>query len=187
MKVDAFFWIVFLVLSALNIAVSWRSLPAPHSHGFYRFFAWEFLAALVALDFRVWFVDPWSWHQVVSWLLLLCSLVPLIFGVSTLKKEGENAGSRPDEPQLLTFEKTAHLVTTGIYHYIRHPMYSSLLLLNWGVFFKDPSWLGAALALLASFFLLLTAKADEAECLQYFGHSYKEYIQNTKRFIPFVF
>ena len=87
----------------------------------------------------------------------------------------------------MAFEKTTSLVTTGIYHYIRHPLYSSLLLLTWGVFFKSPAWLAGSLALVASFCLFLTALADENECIQYFGESYREYMRQTKRFIPFIF
>ena len=32
------------------------------------------------------------------------------------------------------FEQTGHLVTAGIYRYIRHPLYSALLLLAWPLF-----------------------------------------------------
>jgi protein-S-isoprenylcysteine O-methyltransferase Ste14 len=49
-------------------------------------------------------------------------------------------------------EKTTILVTTGAYRYIRHPLYSSLLFLAWGIFFKAPSWPGGLLALAATFF-----------------------------------
>ena len=52
-------------------------------------------------------------------------------------------------------------MTSGIYRYIRHPLYSSLFLLTWGIFFKAPGWLGLVLALAASAFLVATARADE--------------------------
>ena len=91
------------------------------------------------------------------------------------------------EPQLLAFEKTSTLVTTGIYHYIRHPLYSSLLLLTLGIFFKAPSWLGTLLALAATLFLVATAKADEAECIRFFGPSYQDYMKQSRMFVPFVF
>jgi protein-S-isoprenylcysteine O-methyltransferase Ste14 len=45
----------------------------------------------------------------------------------------------------------------------------------------------AFLALLATLFLFLTAKADEAECARFFGSSYQAYMQTTKRFVPFLF
>jgi protein-S-isoprenylcysteine O-methyltransferase Ste14 len=94
---------------------------------------------------------------------------------------------RQTEPQLLAFEKTTTLVNTGIYHYIRHPLYSSLLFLAWGIFFKVPTWLGALLGLAATLFLIATAKADEAECIRFFGPAYETYMKQTKRFVPFLF
>jgi len=39
----------------------------------------------------------------------------------------------------------------------------------------------------ATICLALTGKADEAECIQYFGPSYKEYMSRTKMFVPFLF
>lgn len=68
----------------------------------------------------------------------------------------------------------------------RHPLYSSLLLLVWGIFFKRPSWPGGGLAAFASACLLLTARAEEAECIRFFGPDYDAYIKRTRRFIPFV-
>jgi len=71
--------------------------------------------------------------------------------------------------------------------YIRHPLYSSLLFLAWGIFFKIPSWSGALLALMATLFLFATARADEAECIRFFGPAYEKYMKKTKRFVPFLF
>jgi protein-S-isoprenylcysteine O-methyltransferase Ste14 len=179
--------IAFVILSIGLVYVSRSSLRAPRSHGFYRFFVWEFIVALVLLNIDVWFRAPGSWHQLISWFLLIVCIVPLIFGVRSLKAQGKPVKQRAAEPQLLSFEKTSTLVTTGIYRYIRHPLYSSLLLLAWGIFFKAPAVLGLLLALTATFFLIATAKADEAECIRFFGADYKAYMKQTKRFVPFVF
>jgi protein-S-isoprenylcysteine O-methyltransferase Ste14 len=59
--------------------------------------------------------------------------------------------------------------------------------LAWGAYFQDPAWLGGLLAGLSSFFLLLTAKSDERECLAYFGEPYAAYMQKTRGFIPHVY
>ena len=179
--------VAFVVLSACLIYISRASLRAPGSHGFYRFWVWEFIGALFFLNVDIWFRDPFSWHQFVSWFLLIVSIVPLAFGGHSLVGKGKPVKRREDDAQLLAFEKTTALVTTGIYQYIRHPLYSSLLLLAWGVFFKAPAWSGALLALSATLFLLATARADEAECIRFFGPTYKTYMKQTKRFVPFLF
>lgn len=178
---------VFLLLSVVIVYISRASIRKPRSHGFYRFFAWECIAALFSFNMDAWFRDPFSWRQLISWLLLITSLLPLAFGIHGLTAKGKPAKQREAEPQLLAFEKTTTLVTTGIYHYIRHPLYSSLLFLAWGIFFKIPHWSGVLLVLAATFSLIATARADEAECIRFFGDSYQEYMKRTKMFVPFIF
>ena len=180
-------WIIFVVASVVLIVVSWKSLRKPRSHGFYRFFAWECILALFLLNVGFWFRDPFSWHQIIAWMLLFASIVPLVYGVRALRARGKPASKREGDESLLAFEKTTQLVTSGIYHYIRHPLYSSLLLLAWGIFFKLPSWLGGALVVAATGFLVLTARADEAECTQFFGAAYRDYMKKTRMFIPYLF
>jgi protein-S-isoprenylcysteine O-methyltransferase Ste14 len=179
--------ITFLLGSAGLLYISRSSLHAPRSHGFYRFFAWECILALFLLNVDAWFQTPFAWYQLISWLLLILCLAPLILGVRTLRSRGRPTAQRAGEPQLLAFEKTSELVTSGIYHYIRHPLYSSLLLLTWGIFFKSLTWPGLLLAVAASLFLIVTAKADEAECIRFFGEPYQDYMKHSKRFVPFLF
>lgn len=177
----------FAVLSLFLIRVSWHSLHQPRSHGFYRFFAWEAILALFLVNVRFWFTKPFGWNQIVAWSLLLLSLIPLALGAHSLQTRGKPTQQRAGDPSLLAFEKTTTLVTSGIYHYIRHPLYSSLLLLTWGIFFKSPSLLGMVLAMTATTFLFATARADESECKHFFGAPYQRYMQTTKRFIPYLF
>ncbi|HUX41074.1 MAG TPA: isoprenylcysteine carboxylmethyltransferase family protein [Rectinemataceae bacterium] len=178
--------ILILILSLLLAYLSRDSLRSPRSHGFLRFFAWEFMLAQVLLVVQDWFRNPFAWHQLISWSLLGLSLIPLAFGVRMLMTRGEASKSLRREPSLFTFEKTTVLVTNGVYKYIRHPLYGSLLFLSWGIFFKLPSLLGAILAFCATLLLIATALADERECLAYFGDDYREYMKHSKRFIPFV-
>lgn len=180
-------WIIFGFASLVITAISWKSLYHPRSHGFYRFFAWEAILALFLLNLRFWFYRPFAWNQLLAWSLLLLSLVPLGFGLHSLRTRGNPTEQREGDPYLLAFEKTTTLVTSGIYHYIRHPLYSSLFLLTWGIFFKLPSVLGLILAITTTFFLLATAKADERECTHFFGAPYQEYMKTTKRFVPYIF
>ena len=180
-------WIVFSFLTLFLIYISRASLRAPRSHGFYRFFAWEFILALFLINEKFWFRDPFAWHQLIAWTLLFAALVPLAFGVQALRARGKPVANREGDPSLLAFEKTTQLVTSGVYKYIRHPLYSSLFLLTWGIFFKALTWPGLVLALAATLLLVVTARADEAECLHFFGPAYRDYMTHTKRFVPFLF
>ncbi len=178
---------ILLLTTVGLLLISRFSLFKPHSHGFFRFFAWETIVLLFLLNVDFWFTHPFRWYQVLSWLFLAASLVPLFWGLILLKKLGKPMTVRPEYQALLSFEKTSHLVTVGIFRYIRHPLYASLLFLTWGLFFKQVSWLGFGLAMLASIFILLTALAEEKEMHKVFGHEYEQYRKHTKRFIPFIF
>jgi protein-S-isoprenylcysteine O-methyltransferase Ste14 len=180
-------WIVFIAGSIINIAVSWKSVQQPGSHGYYRFFAWQAILTLFVLNMQVWFYSPFAWNQIISWALLILCVIPLVYGVQALRTRGKPAEQRAGEPSLLAFEKTTALVTSGIYHYIRHPLYSSLFLLAWGIFFKWPALVGLFFVSAATYFLIATAKADEAECTRFFGPQYQEYMKTTKRFVPYIF
>lgn len=178
--------ILFLAGSAIIVWWSRKPLSKPGSHGFYRFFAWEAILGLIVLNRPVWGDDPYSPHQFASWLLMLTSIALVVLGVATLKRDGA-PGAQRDDGSFYEFEKTTQLVSHGIFAYIRHPMYASLLALAWGAYFQDPSLIGTPIVLAASIALWLTATTDERECLTYFGQEYADYMRRTKRFIPFLF
>jgi protein-S-isoprenylcysteine O-methyltransferase Ste14 len=177
---------LFALGSAVIVWLSRKPLRHPGSHGFYRFFAWEAILILVVLNRSPWGEQPFSPHQSVSWVLMLTSIALVILGHRALKQQGHASEARADG-DLYGFEKTTTVVSTGIFAYIRHPMYASLLALTWGAWFQAPSIVGIIVAATGSFFLLLTALADERECQAFFGEPYKAYMARSKRFIPFIF
>jgi protein-S-isoprenylcysteine O-methyltransferase Ste14 len=177
---------LFSIGSIGIIFVSWRSLKTPRFHGFYRFFAFESCLAVVIINLKGWFANPFSPFQIISWIMLMASIVCVANGVMLLVREGKPDNRETSAPEM-GFEKTTRLVTMGIYRYIRHPMYASLLFLAWGAFFKHLSWEGIIFSLLATIFLSLTARLEEIENQVKFGEDYSEYMRKTKKFIPFVY
>jgi len=119
-------WALLLLGSAGLVFVSRKPLRSLSAHGFYRFFAWEILLLMFVLNVRTWFQNPFVWYQLISWVLLIASAVLVILGVRLLHQIGKQDAGRNDA-SLYAFEKTSKLVTVGLYRYIRHPLYSSLL------------------------------------------------------------
>ena len=181
------FKVLIFVLATIGIVwVSRTSLKNVQHHGFYRFFAWETILILFLMNMNNWFVFPFGLKQIVSWLFLILSLVFIYQGVQMFRKKGKLDQDRSDE-SLVGIEKTTELVTTGLYNYIRHPFYSSLLFLGWGILLKKVSWIGLVLASITTILLIITAKKEENENIEYFGEKYQEYMKQTKMFVPFLF
>ncbi len=178
--------LVFILLSIPSLYYSWRSLFSVKSHGFYRFFGWEGIIWLFSVNYLFWFKEPFSFTQILSWTFLLISMYLAIAGVFLMLKLGKQSPER-DDKTLFQFEKTTGLIVTGIFRYIRHPLYGSLIFLCWGICLKQPAPVNIAIAAVSSFFLFITSKFDEKECIAFFGEEYIRYMKNSKMFIPYLF
>ncbi len=176
--------LTFIAGTAILAYFSRASLRAPKSHGFYRFFAWELILILIASSLDRWEGAAHTPVQIASEVLMNISLLLVIFGYLSLFLFGQHDANRNDAP-LLLIEKTTSLVTRGLYRYIRHPIYSSLIFLDLGLFFKEISLLNGCIALAALLLLLVTSRAEENENIHYFGSPYRQYMARTKLFIPF--
>jgi len=178
--------IIFGILTLLITFISWRTLFNPKSHGFPRYFAWICMSWLFASNYKFWFVNPFSWNQLISWILLIYSAYLVIAGLFLIKIIGKPNASRNEE-NLFGFEKTTELIDTSVFKRIRHPLYASLIFVTWGIFLKNPTIILSLVTLMSTVLLHFTSRFDEKECLQYFGTSYENYMKRTKMFIPFIF
>ena len=170
---------VFLIGSLLIILFSWFvSLKEKRYHGIPRFFAFEGLLLLGLLQSPVWFNEPWSPVHILSWMFLCACIYYVIAAVYFYFRY-----ARPGR----NFENSTQLVTDGIYKYVRHPMYASLLFLGWGMFFKAISPASIGLICLICLSLFVTCKVEEKEMIKRFREEYREYMKRTKRWIPFVY
>ena len=176
---------VFSIGTIFLIYISRKSLRSFKAHGFYRFFVFEFTLALVLLNIPYWFTDSFSFPHIVSWIVLCISLLFIIQSLYFIRKYG-GSGKRENYSSNFEFENTITLVKEGIYKYIRHPMYSSLLFLAWGAALKQITIVNVLLAVLSSIYIILTARAEEQENIRFFGFGYEEYMKKTKMFIPFI-
>jgi protein-S-isoprenylcysteine O-methyltransferase Ste14 len=80
------------------------------------------------------------------------------------------------------------LVCAGPYAVIRHPMYTSFMLMGLGQAFLLSNWV-AGLAGLIGFAVLFFLRVDKEErmMLENFGPQYRAYMERTKRIIPYLY
>nr|WP_210267476.1 protein-S-isoprenylcysteine O-methyltransferase [Sinorhizobium sp. 7-81] len=80
------------------------------------------------------------------------------------------------------------LISRGPYALVRHPMYTSFLLMGLGQAFLLSNWV-IGLAGLVGFAVLFFLRVDKEErmMLEIFGAQYRTYMARTKRIIPYLY
>ena len=126
------------------------------------------------LDFANYTLPPW-----MGWLgvaLMVCAL--FIFG------RGHRDLQSYWSPTLELFEGH-RLVTTGIYRYIRHPMYASQWVFSIAQILLLQNWIAGPASLLVFIpFYILRVRAEEKMMLERFGDEYRGYMRTTGAVIP---
>ncbi len=80
------------------------------------------------------------------------------------------------------------IVTSGPYRWIRHPSYTGYLLILIGMGLAFHSWIAVLLPVLqTSVFQYFRIIEEEKMLIKHFGKEYSEYMQRTKRLIPYIF
>jgi protein-S-isoprenylcysteine O-methyltransferase Ste14 len=81
--------------------------------------------------------------------------------------------------------RKAHtLVTNGPYRWVRHPFYDSAALVMVAVTLMTANWFFVAAGLLFLGLLIVRTKKEEENLLARFGDAYREYMNQTGRFLP---
>ncbi len=83
--------------------------------------------------------------------------------------------------------KEHKLVTNGIYHWVRHPLYTigSSMFISFGM--MADNWFIAALGVLAFIAMAVRTPKEEANLIEKFGDEYREYMKRTGRYLPKLF
>ncbi|NHI91335.1 MAG: isoprenylcysteine carboxylmethyltransferase family protein [Candidatus Lokiarchaeota archaeon] len=89
---------------------------------------------------------------------------------------------------VIQIDKDHEIISTGLYKYIRHPMYLGGILMMTGPFLIFKSLI-ALICMLIFNIILLTKRMDKEEGMlqKGLGEQYKSYMKRTKRLIPFIY
>jgi len=84
--------------------------------------------------------------------------------------------------------KESHeLISTGIYGYVRHPIYGGLILMVPGVLLVSGSYTFIAGLVIMLIAAEIFARREEVLLTKHFDKKYTEYMKTTKKFIPFIY
>jgi protein-S-isoprenylcysteine O-methyltransferase Ste14 len=84
----------------------------------------------------------------------------------------------------LQLAQNHHLVTTGPYAYIRHPLYLAMIGWSVSVLLLTANWIFAAICVLSIVGVMWRVPKEERMMIEAFGDEYKAYMQRTGRFSP---
>jgi protein-S-isoprenylcysteine O-methyltransferase Ste14 len=120
---------------------------------------------------------PWQ-----GWVGLVFMLAALYLFYETHRQLGRNWSVT------LETRKKHELVDTGLYGWVRHPMYSAFWLLTVAQAFLLANWI-AGLAGIVGWGILFFMRVGHEERLMIdtFGREYVDYMSRTKRVVPWVY
>ena len=120
------------------------------------FFQWEFIPQKQRIQ-----VSPLSYK--VGFLIIIIAFIILLVAIKDL---GRNLSPFPRPI------KNSNLVTTGIYRFMRHPMYYSLMFISFGVFITKLSIYNLFLSISLGLIIKLKIALEE----KYLNNKFKNYL-----------
>ncbi|MBZ5516224.1 MAG: isoprenylcysteine carboxylmethyltransferase family protein [Acidobacteriia bacterium] len=87
----------------------------------------------------------------------------------------------------VTVQEDHQLVQTGLYGYVRHPMYLGATLATPGMALVFRSWLVLPILLWTLIFVGLRIHQEERLLGEHFGSEYESYRRRTWRLLPYVY
>lgn len=179
-------WYIFVFFWLLNMFSNKRTL-ARQSVGNRLLYTIPFLLAFWLL-----FGASHHWRHSFALVVLphslglnVVSLVLAVFGLALAMWARVTLGT--NWSGTVTLKENHELIVRGPYAYVRHPIYSAMLLMFLGTVFAvgTVGGLSAFPILLISFWIKY--RQEEALMMEHFGNEYLVYMKRVSALIPFVF
>jgi protein-S-isoprenylcysteine O-methyltransferase Ste14 len=111
---------------------------------------------------------------------VIITALGIAFAVWARKNLGANWGMP------MTVKENPELVTSGPYNYVRHPIYTGVLLAILGsAFIAGPFWI--VIFIVACGYFTYSALREEKNMIAKFPDTYPAYKKRTKMLVPFIF
>lgn len=119
--------------------------------------------------------------------LQIAGLCLVILGIGIAMSARRELGTNWAHAAEYQVKKNQEIIMTGIYRYIRHPIYFGMSLAYVGSELVAGSWLVLAVVPILAAITVRQAKNEEKLLLGKFGKEYKDYMNRSHRFIPFIY
>jgi protein-S-isoprenylcysteine O-methyltransferase len=181
-------WLIFLGYWLIN----WKSVkPATEIAWQAPSFRWTALWIIIVIALFLHFALPkHSLHfltqtpptpSIVQVIGICLTVIGLIIAIVARKTLADNWSSD------IELKKNHTLITTGVYHYTRHPIYTGIDLMCLGSILSLQSLLVVIFFLWVAGFMFFKMKKEETLLMKHFPKDYAEYKKKTKALIPFIY
>jgi protein-S-isoprenylcysteine O-methyltransferase Ste14 len=114
----------------------------------------------------------------LAYTFIIFSILLVFWAIATMKKSKLRIRPEPSPH--------ATLITTGPYRFIRHPMYTAILMGSVGLLVHQFTWLRLLIVIALTMVLVSKLTWEERMLLQKF-EAYRDYMGRSKRLLPFIF
>lgn len=138
---------------------------------------------MIILFLVIWGVDSF----ILNYSTLLVTMIPLVLRILlSILSLGTGAYLMIKSHRLALHEAGSQLklVDSGVYSWVRHPMYLGTLTLLLGFFFFLPSLLSLGVLILFFFFYDKMATYEETDLVRRLGEEYAAYQKKVPRWFP---
>lgn len=122
-----------------------------------------------------------------SLLLQILGLLLVAVGASTGIYARKTLRTNWNHAHDFQIKRNHELITNGIYSYIRHPIYTGLILAVTGTELVIGSYLFIPFFMLATLLAVKQGRQEEEILRGHFGKKYEEYMKKTKMLFPYIF
>lgn len=84
-------------------------------------------------------------------------------------------------------EKQTKLVVSGMYRYVRHPLYFGTIIFIAGLYLLFPSSHMLTILIISYAYIWIGSRLEEQKLREQYGESYRTYSQQVKSLIPYVY
>lgn len=112
------------------------------------------------------------------------ALSGFIFLFLSLKQYNLSEFSGLEQLQANSLQKSASLQTSGLNAIVRHPLYTSSLLILWGWLLYRQTDIVLVIALVSTGYIYVGTKLEEQKLVQEFGAAYRSYQQRVGMLLP---
>lgn len=158
---------------------------SPRSEGMPIMIALRVFGLSLWLGVLAYMINPaWmAWSQLdlplwIRWIGLGFGLLAVLFSYWVFSNLGNNVS-----PSVAT-RQGHRLVTSGPYRWIRHPLYTMGMVSYLSFALLSANWLIAVLSLVVFVVVNIRLPQEEAGLIEKFGDEYRNYMQQTGRFLP---